>query len=47
MTIPNGDIRLAEQTLVNAAKDLGGAIRYFVDFVPLNGAPIEGILVRL
>jgi len=47
MTIPNGDARLAEHTLVNAAKERGGTIRYFVDFVPCNGAPTEGMLVRL
>jgi len=47
MTIPNGDARPAEQTLVNAAKERSGAIRYFVDFVPCNGTPTEGMLVTL
>jgi predicted O-methyltransferase YrrM len=47
MTIPNGDTRLAQETLVKAARERGGAIRCFVDFVPCNGVPVEGMLVKL
>jgi predicted O-methyltransferase YrrM len=47
MTIPGGDVRIAEQTLIDAVDKRDGSIRYFVDFVPTNGAPCQGMLVRL
>jgi predicted O-methyltransferase YrrM len=47
MTIPGGDVRIAEQALINAVSERGGSIRYFVDFVPTNGAPCQGMLVEL
>lgn len=45
--VVNGDLRLAENALADAARARGGSVRYFVDFAPCNGSATQGMLVRL
>jgi predicted O-methyltransferase YrrM len=47
MTVLEGEVRLAEKTLLDAVGRRGGEVRYFVDFAPTNGSPTQGMLVRL
>lgn len=47
MTRPNGDLRRAEAALLEAVRERGGTIRYFVDFATGNFFVEQGLLVRL
>ena len=47
MTIPGGDLRLAEQAVIDIVKTRGGDIRYFSDFSPTNFFVEQGLLARL
>lgn len=42
-----GDVRSAEEILLNAAKEKGGQVKYFVDLIPTYLAVTQGMLVRL
>jgi hypothetical protein len=43
----SGDIRIAEETLLNAAKEKEGQVKYFVDLIPTYVAVTQGMLVNL
>jgi hypothetical protein len=43
----SGDIRIAEETLLNAAKEKEGQVKYFVDLIPTYVAVTQGQLVYL
>jgi len=43
----SGDIRIAEETLLNAAKEKEGQVKYFVDLIPTYVAVTQGQLVNL
>jgi len=47
MTIPGGDLRGAEEALLDAVADRKGNARYFVDFAPANGHVTQGLLAKL
>jgi hypothetical protein len=45
---PNGnEVRIAEETLLNAAKEKGGQVKYFVNLIPTYVAVTQGMLVKL
>lgn len=46
-TEPDGDLRVAENLLLNAAQKAGGKVEYFVDFVPTYLAVTQGMLVQV
>ena len=47
MTIPGGDLRRAEEALLEAVRARDGSIEYFVDFSPTNFFAEQGLLARL
>lgn len=44
---PNGDVRIAENTLLKAVAERKGSAEYFVDFVPTYICVTQGLLVKL
>ncbi|NQV98130.1 MAG: class I SAM-dependent methyltransferase [Rhodospirillales bacterium] len=47
MTLPDGDVRRAEQALLDAVQQRQGQLRYFSDFSPTNFFVEQGLLARL
>ncbi|MBT3659260.1 MAG: hypothetical protein HOK25_15815 [Rhodospirillaceae bacterium] len=47
MTRPDGDLRRAEEALLEAVRESEGTIRYFVDFSPTNFFVEQGLLVGI
>ncbi len=44
---PSGDTRIAERILLQAARERGGSVEYFVDFLPTCFVVNQGLLVRV
>lgn len=47
MQIPNGEMRLAEASLLNAIREREGRATYFIDFAPTQFFVNQGLLARL